>query len=82
MIKTIQVFGTGCPNCQKLYNLARQVVDEMGANITVEKIEDLNRIVEAGVFRTPGLGFDGKIVLQGKIPTAATLKNWILERQT
>ena len=81
MIKRIQVYGTGCSNCQKLYELACQVVEEVGADITVEKVEDLDRIVEAGVLRTPGIALDGEVVLQGKIPTASTLKNWILKQQ-
>ncbi len=81
MIKRIQVYGTGCSNCQKLYELACQVVEEVGADITVEKVEDLDRIAEAGVLRTPGIALDGEVVLQGKIPTASTLKNWILKQQ-
>ncbi len=78
MIKSIQVYGPGCANCQKLYKLATEAVNEIGAEINIEKVEDLNDMMAAGVMRTPGLGFDGKVVLQGKIPTAATLKNWIL----
>ncbi len=78
MIKSIQVYGPGCANCQKLYKLAAEAVNEIGADIQIEKVEDLNNMMAAGVMRTPGLGFDGKVVLQGKIPTAATIKNRIL----
>jgi small redox-active disulfide protein 2 len=78
MIKSIQVYGPGCTNCQKLYKLATEVVSELGNDISVEKVEDLNDMLAAGVMRTPALAFDGKLVVQGKIPTAVTLKNWIL----
>ncbi|MBN1363460.1 MAG: TM0996/MTH895 family glutaredoxin-like protein [Syntrophaceae bacterium] len=78
MINSIQVYGPGCANCQKLYKLAVEAVDEIGADIKIEKVENLNDMMAAGVMRTPGLGFDGRVVLQGKIPNAATLKNWII----
>ncbi|NIT56662.1 MAG: thioredoxin family protein [Aliifodinibius sp.] len=80
-MKSIQVYGPGCANCQKLYNLATEVINELDSNINLEKVEDINDMMAVGVMRTPALGFDGKVVLQGKIPTAATLKNWIYERQ-
>ena len=76
-MKKIQVYGTGCPSCQKLFDLAQQAVRELGYDISVEKIEDLNAMLMAGVMRTPGLAFDGKLILQGKIPLYATLKSWI-----
>jgi len=79
MIESIQVYGPGCANCQKLYKLAQDAVDEIGANIRIEKVKDLNSMLAAGVMRTPALAFDGKVVLQGKIPTPATIKNWILD---
>ncbi len=77
MIKSIQVYGPGCANCRKLYEIAEQVVKEIGSDIKIEKVENLDKMLVAGVFRTPALGLDGKVILQGKIPTPATLKNWI-----
>ena len=79
-MKKIQVYGPGCANCQKLYELTSKTVKELEADFTIEKIEDINSMVSAGVMRTPALGFDGEIVTQGKLPSESTLKNWILER--
>ncbi|HFE64807.1 redox-active disulfide protein 2 [candidate division KSB1 bacterium 4484_188] len=76
-MKIIQVYGTGCASCNKLFELAKQVIQEMGADITVEKVEDLNELLAAGIMRTPGLSFDGKVILQGKMPNHRTLKHWI-----
>ncbi len=81
-MKKIQVYGTGCPNCQKLYDMAKQAVEELGLNIEIEKIEDLNAMLAAGVMRTPGLAFDGRLILQGKIPNLPTLKSWIQKEMT
>ncbi|GAB4379343.1 MAG: thioredoxin family protein [Calditrichia bacterium] len=79
MIKSIQVYGPGCANCQKLHQIAQEAVKELGLEIPVEKVEDFDAMLQAGIMRTPGLGFDGKVVVQGKIPTPATVRNWIAE---
>jgi hypothetical protein len=33
--------------------------------------------MDAGIMRTPGLAFDGTVILQGKIPTLDTLRSWL-----
>lgn len=76
-MKEIKIYGTRCSACEKLFGLAQQAVQELGYDISVKKIEDLNAMLMAGVMRTPGLAFDGKLILQGKIPTYSTLKHWI-----
>ncbi len=77
MVKSIQIYGTGCASCEKLYQVALTAVKEIDHEIRVEKIEDLNALLEVGVMRTPGLGFNGKLIMQGKLMTPATLKNRI-----
>lgn len=72
---TIQVAGPGCKNCTELEARARQAVAEMGLDATVSKITDYQAIAAAGVMMTPGLIVDGKVVLQGKLPTVGIVKN-------
>lgn len=74
---TIQVAGTGCPNCQKLEAMCREVVAENGIEAQIEKITDMNKFVELGVMLTPGLLLNGKLKSSGKIPTKSTLVHWI-----
>ena len=76
-MKIIQIYGPGCKNCEKLFKLAKTAVEELGYDFKIEKINELNAMVSAGIMRTPGLAFDRKIILQGKLPTLYTLKNWI-----
>lgn len=78
-MKTIQIYGSGCSGCDVLFRQAVNIVNELDLSITVEKIEDLDTMIAAGVMRTPALSFDGKVILQGKSPTPATLKRWILD---
>ncbi|MCF7801278.1 MAG: thioredoxin family protein [Candidatus Marinimicrobia bacterium] len=78
----IQVVGPGCPNCQKLESLCREVVHEQGWKAQIEKVSDFNQIIDLGVFITPGLIVNNDVVSSGKIPTKATLKNWLADRIT
>jgi len=72
----IQVVGSGCPNCQKLEALCREVVSENQMDAEIEKVTDSNRFADLGVLMTPGLLINGKLVSMGKIPVKATIKNW------
>jgi small redox-active disulfide protein 2 len=73
----IKVFGPGCPNCKKLEELCREVVAENNIQATIEKISEVNEFVNYGIYLSPGLVVNGKILLQGKLPTKRTLENWI-----
>lgn len=70
----IKVLGTGCTKCKKLEQLMREVTAELGINANIEKVEDIYKIMEYGVMRTPGLVVDGKVVLAGKLPKSSELK--------
>ena len=76
---TIQIYGTGCPNCKKLEQLARDAVDELGINAEFEKVKEINDIVAAGIMRTPGLGINGKVVSQGRVPNIEEIKKMLKE---
>ncbi|MFP4484448.1 MAG: MTH895/ArsE family thioredoxin-like protein [Spirochaetaceae bacterium] len=64
---TIQILGTGCPNCRQLEKNAREAVSRLGMEADFEKVTDMNRITEMGVLRTPGLAFDGELQQTGKV---------------
>jgi len=73
----IKVAGPGCANCEKLYNLCREVIEENNIPATITKVTDMNQIAELGVFVTPGLVINDVIKASGKIPTKHTLLHWI-----
>jgi len=63
----IQIFGTGCEKCTKLYDAVQKVVQQHGIAATVEKVSGIDEITAAGVLMTPALGVDGRIVSSGKV---------------
>jgi small redox-active disulfide protein 2 len=75
----IQVVGPGCNNCKKLEALCREVVNEENIDANIEKVSDIKRFQELGIWMTPGLLINGKIVSSGKLPTKALIVNWIRE---
>jgi len=73
----IKVLGTGCAKCKSLEKLTRKAVDELNLDATVTKVEDIQKIMEYSVMRTPALVIDEKVVLSGQLPKVAELKELI-----
>lgn len=65
----IKILGTGCAKCRTLEENARKAVREMGIEANVTKVEDINKIMDYGVWRTPGLVVDEKVVSSGHLLT-------------
>ncbi len=67
------VYGTGCAKCKKLYELTDKVTKELGVEYSLNKVEDMMQIVEAGVMVTPALKINGKAFVSGRVPSEAEL---------
>ncbi|MDD3525133.1 MAG: thioredoxin family protein [Candidatus Cloacimonetes bacterium] len=76
----VKVLGTGCPKCKKLEENARIAISETGLEATVEKVTDLNRIMDYGVMITPALVIDEKVVANG-LRSVDDIKN-LLKQQS
>lgn len=66
----VQVYGSGCDKCKKLAANVETAAKELGVEIELEKVTDINAITEAGVMMTPALAVDGKVVSSGKVLSA------------
>ena len=60
----IQVLGSGCPTCKKLFEITKQAVAELKLKTEVEYITDIQKVVEMGVMSSPVLAVNGKPVLR------------------
>ncbi len=72
----IKVFGPGCPKCQEVENLVREVVAARGCDTTVTKVSDLKEMMAAGIMSTPAVMFDGQIKSLGKVPSKTEIASW------
>ena len=76
---TIKILGTGCAKCDKLEELAKQAIAELNVALEVEKVKDLNEIMDYGVMMTPGLVIKEQVKSTGKLPSLEQIKSWIQE---
>lgn len=73
-MKRIQVLGPGCARCKQLAALTQATADRLGLQYQLEKVTDVLRFADFGVMSTPALVVDGKVLLAGRVPTAAELE--------
>lgn len=69
MNMNIKVLGPGCPKCKTLEKVTRDAVAEAGIDATIEKVEDIVKILEYRVMHTPVLVVNEKVVLSGQVPS-------------
>ena len=72
--KIIKILGSGCGNCVNLERVTREAVAGFDLDAQFEKVTDYPAIVGYGVMSTPGLVVDEKVVLSGRLPTAAKVR--------
>ncbi len=70
----IEILGTGCPKCKATEKIVKQVVDKLGKDVEVVKIEDLQEIVNRGVIMTPAVVVDGEVKIVGHVPSPDEIK--------
>ncbi len=78
-MRTIEVLGPGCANCQRLERNAREAVGMAGVEAEVRHVTDYREIAARGVMSTPGLVIDGRIVSTGRVPSAGDIAVWLSE---
>ncbi len=77
----IKILGSGCANCVNLERVTREAVTAMGIEAKIEKVTDFAAIMGYGVMSTPGLVVDEKVVMTGRVPTSAKVRE-LLESLT
>jgi small redox-active disulfide protein 2 len=74
---TIKALGGCCSRSTANYENAVLAVKELGLNVVVEHISDVDEIMKLGVMATPGLVIDGKVVASGRPLTVSQIKDFI-----
>jgi small redox-active disulfide protein 2 len=70
----IEILGPGCPKCKKLFENTQNAVKDLNLEAQVVKIEDIQKILNAGVMMTPALTVDGVVKSTGKVLSVDELK--------
>jgi len=77
----IEILGPGCPRCANVEANVKKALLELKKEAEIVKITDINTMIEKGVIQTPALIVNGKIIVQGKIPTVEQIKEIIQEKE-
>jgi len=63
----IQILGPGCPKCKALEQNVREALARLAVEADVEKVTDINRMIDMGVMMTPALVLDGVVLSVGRV---------------
>ena len=74
---SIKVLGSGCANCHKVEELAKQAVAQLAIEAQVEMVTDMKEIMRYGVMQTPGIVINDKVVSTGRVPALSQMTTLI-----
>ena len=77
----IKILGTGCPKCKTLEKVTRDAVAETGLDATIEKVDDIVKIIAYNVMHLPVLVINEKVVLSGQVPSVSQVKEILIKNQ-
>lgn len=73
----IKIYGPGCARCRETEKVVNRVLAETGVQADVEKVEDVQAMVRAGVLMTPAVAVDGHVKITGRIPRPDEIRKLI-----
>jgi len=77
----IKILGSGCPKCNRLEQLARDAVAELGAEAEFEHVRQMADIMQYDIMATPALVINEQVKSSGRIPQMHEISGWIQEAQ-
>jgi small redox-active disulfide protein 2 len=73
----IKILGTGCAKCQRLEQLTREAVAELGVDAQFEHVRDMKAIMAYPIMTTPALVIDEEVMVSGRIPSKDEITGWL-----
>ena len=73
----IKILGSGCAKCNRLEQLTREVVAELGVDARFEHVRDMDAILAYPIVTTPALVVDEEVKASGRIPAKAEIAGWL-----
>lgn len=73
----IKILGSGCAKCNRLEQLTREAVAELGIEATFEHVRDMDAIMAYPVMTTPALVINEEVKVAGRMPTREEIQAWL-----
>lgn len=70
-VTSIKVLGAGCKSCHEQYENAKKAVSEIGLDVEVEYITDMEKVMTYGVMSMPAIVVNDKVASMGKVLKSA-----------
>mgnify|MGYP000986616972 FL=1 len=76
----IKILGTGCAKCNRLEQLTREAVAELGIAASFEHVKEMDQIMAYPIMTTPALVIDEEVKASWRIPSREELLGWLSGR--
>ena len=76
----IKILGSGCAKCNRLEQLTREAVAELGLEASFEHVNDMDQIMAYPIVTTPALVIDEQVMVSGRMPSREELLGWLKGR--
>lgn len=79
-IKNIKVLGAGCASCHKQYENVREAVSDIGLDVEIEYITDMEKVMTYGVMSMPAIVVNDKVVSMGKVLKVSEVERLLIKQ--
>ena len=76
-MKSIKILGPGCAKCQSTYQNVLSALEETDIQADVEKVEDIEEMMEYNILSTPALVINDKIFVKGRVAQVKEIKDFL-----
>ncbi len=76
----IKILGSGCAKCNRLEQLTRDAVAELGVEASFEHVKEMDKIMAYPIMTTPALVVDEQVLVSGRMPSKDELLDWLDRR--
>lgn len=73
-MKIVKVLGPGCSKCKTTYNNVAEAAKQLGIEVELIKIEDIDEMMKYNILTTPVLMIDEVIKVKGRVPDLSEIK--------
>lgn len=71
------LYRSGCGSCKRIEHTAITAVEDLGLDVPVERLIDIEEAKRRGATQAPVLFINGKLMVQGRFPTSREIKEMI-----
>ena len=73
----IKILGTGCPNCKTTQAVVEKVVQDLGLDAQITKVENIIEIMKFNTLSTPAIVVNNIVKFKGRVPSESEVKRFL-----